>query len=103
MGARPLYLSFQHCGCVAFYMPRNPETTPICSPDKADCVHEALVIVEETAFDDSQETVTNCQCLPGCTNIEYPHEYSNVKLSRYDLLHIPKEKEGNGACMYTFA
>ena len=79
-------------------MPRNPETTPICSPDKADCVHEALVIVEETAFDDSRETVTNCQCLPGCTNIEYPHEYSNVKLSRYDLLHIPKEKEGNGAC-----
>ena len=81
-------------------MPRNPDTTPICSPEKADCVHEALVIVEETAFDDTRETVTNCQCLPGCSNIEYPHEYSNVKLSRYELLHIPKEKDGNKACNF---
>ena len=84
----------QHCGCVAFYMPRNPETTPICSPDKADCVHEALTIVEKTAFDDSRVTVTNCQCLPGCSNIEYPHDYSAAKLERFNLLHLPSWTEG---------
>ena len=75
-------------------MPRNPDTTPICSPEKTDCVHEALTIVEQTAFDDSRVTVTNCQCLPSCSNIEYPHDYSAAKLGRYNLLHIPHEKEG---------
>lgn len=76
-------------------MPRDPDTTPICSPEKVECVHEAVIIVEETAFIDSHTTETNCQCLPSCTHIDYPHEYSMVKL-RSDLLHIPEEIEGMG-------
>ena len=76
-------------------MPRNPDTTPICSPEKIDCVHEALTIVEQTAFVDYQDTETNCQCLPSCSNIEYPHEYSMAELSRYNLLHMPLEIEGD--------
>ena len=83
----------QQCGCVAFYMPRDPDTTPICSPERVDCVHEAVVKVEETAFIDSYTTETNCQCLPSCTHIEYPHEYSAVHL-KSDLLHIPEDLEG---------
>ena len=87
-------LRFQHCGCVAFYMPRDPTNMPICSPEKSDCVHEAIVIVEETAFDDAHVTETNCQCLPSCTIIEYPHKYSAAKLTGYDLLHIPQKTLG---------
>ena len=77
-------------------MPRDPDTTPICSPEKVECVHEALVTVEETGFIDSRTTETNCQCLPSCTHIEYPHEYSAVRL-RSDLLHIPEELKGMGS------
>ena len=91
-------IKLQQCGCVAFYMPRNPDTTPICSPEKVDCVHEAVVKVEETAFIDAYTTETNCQCLPSCTHIEYPHEYSAVHL-KSDLLHIPEDLEGNVALL----
>ena len=75
-------------------MPRDPDTTLICSPEKADCIHEAIVIVEQTAFDDSRTTETDCRCLPSCSDIEYPHKYSSVELSRKELVHFPDEIKG---------
>ena len=75
-------------------MPRDPDTTLICSPEKADCIHEAIVIVEQTAFDDSRTTETDCRCLPSCSDIEYPHKYSSVELSRKELVHFPDEIQG---------
>ena len=67
---------------------------PICSPEKLDCVREALVIVEENVFDNGHENVTNCQCLTSCTSIDFPHKYSAAKLTSSDLLHIPNEIQG---------
>ena len=32
-------------------MPRDPKSMPICSPSKEDCVHKAVNLVEQTAFD----------------------------------------------------
>jgi hypothetical protein len=87
-------LSLKHCGCVSYYMPRTPSKMPICAPSKAECVEEALVIVEETAFDDSRETVTNCQCLPGCTNIEFPYEISQSRMHRGQFIQLPEEAKG---------
>ena len=81
-------------------MPRDPDTTPICSPEKADCIHEAIVIVEQTAFDDSRTTETNCQCLPSCSDIEYPHKYSSVDLSRQELVHFPEAIKGKEASVH---
>ena len=83
-------------------MPRDPDTTPICSPEKADCIHEAIVIVEQTAFDDSRTTETNCQCLPSCSDIEYPHKYSSVELSRQELVHFPDAIKGKDRERSTF-
>ncbi len=79
-------------------MPRNPDKIQICGPDKAHCVHEALVIVEETAFDDAHVTETNCQCLPSCTNIDYPHEISFSKLSKAAYLNVSAEYLSKFGC-----
>ena len=43
----------QECGCVAYYMPRDSSSMPICSPSKQKCVDKAIYIVEQTAFDTS--------------------------------------------------
>ena len=76
-------------------MPREEDETPVCSPEKLECVEEALITVEETAFDTDHETATNCQCLPSCTDIEYPHKVSFSSLLKADLLHLPDEVKGN--------
>jgi hypothetical protein len=55
---------------------------PICGPDKAECVEEALEIVEETAFDEKRTTATNCQCVPSCTNIEFPYEIYQSRMNQ---------------------
>ena len=75
-------------------MPRNPKTMAICAPEKAKCVEEAILIVEETGFDDAHDTETNCKCLPSCTDIEFPHESSISALKRADLLVMPQEVRG---------
>ncbi|XP_068083940.1 uncharacterized protein [Anabrus simplex] len=58
------------CGCVAYYMPRTPDT-PICGPGRKTCT---------TAATGSYQFATNhheeCHCLPACTEINY-----NVELS----------------------
>ena len=36
---------------MAYHMPRDSNTMPICSPSKHECVEKAVGIVEQTAFD----------------------------------------------------
>ena len=36
---------------MAYHMPRDSNTMPICSPSKHKCVEKAVGIVEQTAFD----------------------------------------------------
>ena len=82
----------QHCGCVTFYMPRNPTQTPICSPEKLECIKEATDIVDKTAFDVEHETETNCKCLPACSTYDYPFEISTGKMAKAELMHVDKRE-----------
>ncbi len=72
-------------------MPREP-SMPICPPEQNECVHEAREFIEETAFD--AEANSECQCLPGCTNIEYPIETSQSRIGKAAFLDLPKNITG---------
>lgn len=100
------------CGCVAYYMPRNPDIMPICAPEKLHCVEHALTTVEETAFSDhgskdsgghgeghgggghGSSSVGNCKCLPSCTEVKFPHETSTSSVKRAKFVHIPDKLRG---------
>lgn len=84
----------QHCDCVAYYMPRNPNQMPICAPEKSVCVDEAITIVEESAFEGAKSAEQDCRCLPSCTDMEFPHETSVSKVARSELINVPKEVKG---------
>ena len=84
----------QHCGCVTFYMPRNPTQTPICSPEKLECIKEATDVVDKTAFDVDHDTETNCKCLPACSTYDYPFEISTGKMAKAELMHVDKKAVG---------
>ena len=91
-----IVLSLQHCGCVTFYMPRNPTQTPICSPEKLECIKEATDVVDKTAFDVDHVTETNCKCLPACSTYDYPFEISTGKMAKAELMHVDKKSVGEG-------
>ncbi len=76
-------------------MPRDAKEVPICAPEKAECVDEAITIVEESAYDDNHETNTQCRCLPSCTDMEFMHETSVSKISKHWLLNLPSEVTGS--------
>ena len=62
-------LYIQECGCVAYYMPRDANSMPICSPEKIKCVKESVAHVEQTAFDTIGSVGAECACLPGLQDI----------------------------------
>lgn len=84
------YVSFQKCGCVDYYMPRNKDMA-FCSPKEIDCVEKSLTHVEETAYDQEHGVHSQCECLPGCTDMNFPHESSLSAIKRADLLKLPDE------------
>ena len=73
-------MSFQACGCVAYYMPRDAKEVSICSPSKTPCVEEAIELVETTAFQ-STGPVKECKCKPACTETTFPFANTQSKLS----------------------
>ena len=75
-------------------MPRDPTQTPVCSPEKLECIKEASDIVDRTAFDVDHVTETNCKCLPACSTIEFPFEISTGKMTKANLMHTDKESVG---------
>ena len=75
-------------------MPRDPTQTPVCSPEKLECIKEATDIVDKTAFDTEHDTETNCKCLPACSTIEFPFEISTGKMVKAELMHTDKEAIG---------
>ena len=75
-------------------MPRNPTQTPVCSPEKLECIKEAGAIVDKTAFDVDHDTETNCKCLPACSTIEFPFEISTGKMTKASLMHTDKASIG---------
>ncbi|XP_071743578.1 pickpocket protein 28 [Lepeophtheirus salmonis] len=85
--------TFSMCGCVAYYMPRTDDI-PICSPEKIDCIKKAKIKAEESNIqDDSDKSkVRECECLPSCTEINYPHEASMSKVQSTKMLKFTPEE-----------
>ena len=77
-------------------MPRNPTQTPICSPEKLECIKAATDVVDKTAFDVDHDTETNCKCLPACSTYDYPFEISTGKMAKAELMHVDKKSVGEG-------
>ena len=75
-----MWISFQACGCVAYYMPRDAQEVSICSPSKTPCVEEAIELVETTAFQ-TTGPVKECNCKPACTETTFPFSNTQSKLS----------------------
>ncbi|XP_073848275.1 pickpocket protein 28-like [Musca autumnalis] len=67
------------CGCVTFYMPRNPET-PVCGSDKLSCYRKAkdnlLFKQFKQGLKKTKPSIDDCDCLPACTSLDYETEIS---------------------------
>ncbi|CAB4063054.1 ASICN [Lepeophtheirus salmonis] len=83
----------QMCGCVAYYMPRTDDI-PICSPEKIGCIKKAKIKAEESNIQDDSDKgkVRECECLPSCTEINYPHEASMSKVQSTKMLKFTPEE-----------
>ncbi|XP_075168272.1 pickpocket protein 28-like [Haematobia irritans] len=81
--------TLSQCGCVAFSMPRTKDM-PVCGADKLDCYKNAYSKLLLKEFNDGlnqQEASDDCNCLPGCTSLEYDIEISEGHL---DLINTIK-------------
>eukprot|EP00095_Tigriopus_kingsejongensis_P004645 snap_masked-scaffold29_size597861-processed-gene-1.10 protein:Tk04645 transcript:snap_masked-scaffold29_size597861-processed-gene-1.10-mRNA-1 annotation:"pickpocket protein 28 isoform x1" len=85
--------TFSACGCVDYYMPRNPDLMPICSTNKGECIQRAVTLVEKSAYSKFDGNVSTCGCLPPCSDMNFPHETSTSKL-RGDLLKVSNQLKG---------
>lgn len=65
----------EQCGCVLYYMPRFDESTNICNRDDWQC-YETIKLAVESASNDSFQ----CNCLPGCFEMNYGAEVSTARL-----------------------
>ena len=68
-------------------MPRH-EDMPLCSPTKSKCIEESKKHVEESNYLESHGSAKECECLPACTEIHYPHETSISSVKYADMLHL---------------
>eukprot|EP00094_Tigriopus_californicus_P012851 TCALIF_12426-PA protein Name:"Similar to ppk28 Pickpocket protein 28 (Drosophila melanogaster)" AED:0.14 eAED:0.15 QI:199/0.5/0.4/1/0.75/0.8/5/0/353 len=87
-------VGFKTCGCVAYYMPRNSSYMPICGPKLAKCVFDSVTEVERSTLSDTKENKgSGCECLPPCTDINFPHVSSTTKLRSSTLKMSQELKE----------
>ena len=70
------------------FQPRD-EDSPLCGSDQLSCFQESVKIVEESAFAGAESAVTDCHCLPSCTDYEYPAQSSYSKITTAGMLHLP--------------
>ncbi|XP_075167592.1 pickpocket protein 28-like [Haematobia irritans] len=81
--------TLSQCGCVAFSMPRTKDM-PVCGEDKLYCYKKAYSQLLMKQFNDGQvpdEPVDDCNCMPGCTSLEYDIEISE---GYFDLVNTFK-------------
>ncbi|XP_058461711.1 pickpocket protein 28-like [Malaya genurostris] len=81
------------CGCVKFSMPRDAQTK-VCGASKIDCYNEAE---DELAGQEVRHSVnetsahrSTCDCLPGCTSVQYDAEISQADLDWKNLFQAYK-------------
>ena len=68
------------------------EDHPLCTTGQLDCYHDSVKHVEESAFAgaaDDEYQDANCECLPPCTDYEFPAQASSSKISSAAKLHLP--------------
>ncbi|XP_073848490.1 pickpocket protein 28-like [Musca autumnalis] len=72
--------TYHKCGCVKFSMPRTADM-PICGINKIQCYYQARERLLQKQFKEGLENAEEasgggCNCLPGCTSLEYETEIS---------------------------
>lgn len=80
--------TFAHCGCNMYFQPRLWNTS-LCSTDQMDCFHESVKVVAEKAYAGADDHEDECQCLPSCSDYEFPTAASFSKLTNAEMLHLP--------------
>ncbi|KAL1396785.1 hypothetical protein pipiens_010268 [Culex pipiens pipiens] len=89
--------TLRHCGCVKFSMPRTNQTR-ICDPAEIDCMFEAESILMEMDLTQHRENSAegnfraNCNCLPGCTSIQYDAEITQTDFEWMNWVRSMKGK-----------
>ncbi|XP_073846602.1 pickpocket protein 28-like [Musca autumnalis] len=71
--------TFHTCGCVKFSMPHTADMA-VCGVNKIQCYHQArehLLLKQFKEGLDTAEEASGCNCLPGCTSLEYETEISD--------------------------
>jgi len=80
--------TFSHCGCNMYFQPRLWNTS-LCSTDQMDCFHESVKVVAEKAYAGADDHEDECQCLPSCSDYEFPTAASFSKITSAKMLHLP--------------
>ncbi|XP_061399071.1 pickpocket protein 28-like [Musca vetustissima] len=81
--------TYSECGCVKFSMPRTADM-PICGEDKLWCYRRArdnLLMKQFKEGLEHSEGNGGCNCMPGCTSLEYETEISE---GSFDLVNTLK-------------
>lgn len=81
------------CGCVKFSMPRDDKMA-ICKQEKVKCYDEAeddllgsdLAQGVASSSDENKSGITNCDCLPACTSINYDAEISQASFDEQKVI-----------------
>lgn len=63
------------CGCVMYFMPRASENTEICDRSDFACYEKVKLKI-----DSSNDDEYSCECLPGCTEINYKISISTAQI-----------------------
>ncbi|XP_052753507.1 pickpocket protein 28-like [Galleria mellonella] len=83
-------VTYEKCGCVAFYMPHY-DSQSICTSEQAECIGMARVDFAKRVIDQFiDEGSDPCSCLPTCDSTEYD-AYSVI--SDYNFKDILKQIE----------
>ncbi|PSN50939.1 hypothetical protein C0J52_08126 [Blattella germanica] len=83
--------TLETCGCVPYYLPKDTNTT-ICGQKEQICAISAKKTIEMRLIDEHANTSneflnseglsnTNCQCLPGCSELSYQAALSSTRIS----------------------
>ncbi|XP_073811878.1 pickpocket protein 28-like [Musca autumnalis] len=78
--------TYHECGCVKFSMPHTADMA-ICGEDKIGCYAHARERLLRKQFKESLENpgeAIGCNCLPGCTSLDYETEISEAS---FDLVN----------------
>jgi acid-sensing ion channel, other len=90
--------TLKSCGCVKYFMPRDNQTE-ICNITRWRCVEKSAKLYAKHMekvwlyeYNEINNSLQNCNCLPFCTSITYDAELSTAKNKYNDLSKLIEEK-----------